>query len=194
MEKTKILMSFAMAGKGSSFAVWLRDKLMKKLKLYHPNSVYLDNVVSRLDPEATIKVDSRPHMKSSTGARPIGAMLQTWNANYKKALSEARIMLFIYTPEFEDSVWCAQEFGQMQMELGRRHRSKGQPLKSIIIHTTPMCKLPIIHIRDHISLIRAIKVPANGEPLLWDRDDWCISNIDLEKIYREIESIRRMAH
>lgn len=139
MDKTLILLSFAMVNHGSTFAHWLREKLMKKYKLYHVNAVYLDSVVSRSgdtihaksfeDKEPPSKValvspDYREHMRSPTGAIPIGARRTDWNALYTAAMSEAKVMLFIYTDEFSGSEWCMKEWGQFVEESKRRHPEK----------------------------------------------------------------------
>lgn len=183
--KTEILLSFAMANHGAAFANWLRDKLMKHYGLYHTEAVYVDSVVARANPAAQIKVDTRAHMRSPTGAMPIGAMLQNWNELYKKAMSEAQVMLFVLTPEYRDSVWCMKEWGQMHMENGRRRRERKPPLRAVVLEFIPADSMAA-NAESNVVKVPVVKVGAVGEPLLWDRGDWCIPKPQLEAVIAAI--------
>ena len=66
-----------MAGKGANFTLWLRDRLMKRFDLFRPEAVYMDCVMSRLDPRAQVGMYPRPHVASITQAHPIGARLES---------------------------------------------------------------------------------------------------------------------
>lgn len=183
--KTEILMSFAMANHGAAFANWLRDKLMKNYSYYHPEAVYVDSVVARANPAAKIRPDLRPHMRSPTGAVPIGAMLQNWNQLYKKAMSEASVMLFVLTPEYKDSIWCMKEWGQMHMENGKRRVSKRTPLRGVVLEFVSAHSL-VANSENTIQKVPVTKDPAIGQALLWDKGDWCISEASLRNLVNAI--------
>lgn len=185
---TEILMSFAMANHGAAFANWLRDKLMKHYSLYHIEAVYVDSVVARADPAAQVRPDLRPHMRSPTGAVPIGAMLQNWNELYKKAMSEAKVMLFVLTEEYRDSVWCMKEWGQMHMENGRRRVHRKPPLRGVVLQFIPANFLAASS-ESTITKVSVTKVPAVGQPLLWDKGDWCITQSDFKAVISAIGSL-----
>ncbi|WP_416203020.1 hypothetical protein [Xanthomonas euvesicatoria] len=115
----RILTSFAMANHGSTFMHWLRSELMKSLGLYDIDAVYVDSIVSRsIDDRATVAPDTRAHMRSPTGAMPIGAMREDWNALYQAAMRQAQLMLFCYTDEFRDRPVVPAGMGPV-------HRSEG---------------------------------------------------------------------
>ncbi|HEY5315477.1 MAG TPA: hypothetical protein VIK18_23300, partial [Pirellulales bacterium] len=52
-ERTRIILSFAMANHGSAFGHWLRNQLMLHYGLFGVKSVYLDSVVCRSSGEMT---------------------------------------------------------------------------------------------------------------------------------------------
>jgi hypothetical protein len=182
---TEILMSFAMAHGGAAFANWLRDKLMKHYGLAHLEAVYVDSVVSRADPAAVISSDKRPEIVSQTGAFFLGARLENWNQLYKKAMSQAKVMLFVLTPEYRDSIWCMKEWGQMHMENGRRRREGRPPLRAVVLEFVPVSSL-IANAESNITRVPVVKVAAHGEPLLWDRGAWCIPKPQLDAVIRAI--------
>lgn len=176
-----------MANHGAGFANWLRDKLMKRCALFHVEAVYVDSIVSRTQPGSTIQPDRRPHMASPSGAFPIGAMLPQWNANYKQAMSEAKVMVFVVTSEYRDSVWCMQEWGQMQMENGRRRRNGLDALSAVVLEFVPTADL-LGADEDNVQRIPVTQIPAVGEALLWDHGDWCITPAQLNQVMLAVEA------
>ncbi len=80
------------------------------------NQTIVENKSPRPPPKppsgvATVTPDIRAHMKSETGAISIGAMRDDWNVLYKTAMSQASVMLFVYTSEYNNSIWCMKEWG-----------------------------------------------------------------------------------
>lgn len=187
MYKTHILLSFAMVNHGSTFAHWLRDKLLKKYNLYHVNAVYLDSIVSRSgatmhaksfgdrEPPANVAFvspDYRDHMRSETGAIPIGARRTDWNELYTQAMSEADVMIFVYTNEFSASQWCMKEWGQFVEESNRRHPT--HPLKGIVLEFADGSASVLSGAR--VTRLKVAKTPSNGRGLAWDKNDFILSD------------------
>ncbi|ADW69255.1 TIR domain-containing protein [Granulicella tundricola] len=187
---TKILMSFAMANQGAAFANWLRDKLMKHYSLYAVDDVYMDSVVARSGntrhatfredfvgdaPAGTASVtpDRRDHMRSPTGAMPIGAARADWNTLYKNAMREAQIMLFVYTEEYNDSVYCMQELGQFHMENGRRRRAHLPILRGVVLQFNPGNLFGMN--QTHVTRIPVTRTNGMRMGLAWDHGDFILS-------------------
>jgi hypothetical protein len=184
--KCKILMSFAMANHGSTFAHWLRNELMRQFGLYELEAVYVDSIVARnIDDSATIKQDTRVHMRSPTGAMPIGAMRPDWNTLYQQAMSMASVMLFCSTQEFLQSEWCLQEWEQFrQARRERAAQSPERPLRAVILEFTPFT-FDGAGI-DGVTRVPVAKRDGGRRGLAWDVGDYILSQEDLRKVYRAI--------
>lgn len=201
--ETRILLSFAMANHGAAFAYWLRDRLMKAFNYYSHNAVYMDCIASRgLETvhEKTAKedqksgvtyvqLDTREHFKAQ-GYAPIGAQNSLWNEMYQKAMSEARAMIMVVTPEYLSSEWCMKEWSQFHEENARRRTSKRAPLKGIAIRfppesdgrTGPSAKPLNL---DGITSLVVPKVMGLGG-LLWHKADYGISETSFKRLVFEI--------
>ncbi len=71
--------------------------------------------------------DTRAHMLA-LGFVTIGATNSEWNDMYKKAMSEADIMIFVLNKAYLASPYCCLEWMQFQMERDRRPSFKGVAL------------------------------------------------------------------
>lgn len=186
----RILTSFAMANHGSTFMHWLRSELMKSLGLYDIDAVYVDSIVSRsIDDRATVAPDTRAHMRSPTGAIPIGAMRADWNELYQAAMRQAQLMLFCYTDEFSASEWCRKEWGQFICEKERRPAA--QPLRGLVLEfTTEACTLPGCN-GAGVTRIPVAKTDGGRCGLAWDRGDYILSSTDYPRVLAEIRRLTR---
>ncbi len=195
--KTYILTSFAMANHGANFAHWLRDRLMKHYQLNHVNAVYVDSVVARSGntlhamsfdmgaqaPNGVARVfpDMRPHMKSETGANPIGAMRSDWDELYTRAMSEADVMLFAYTVEYDQSQWCMQEWQQFHAENVRRRNAKLPILRGVVLQFHNANNLIDIN-QTHISRVPVVKTDGGCQGLAWDKGDFILNPSDFSRV------------
>lgn len=192
---TRILMSFAMADGGMMFVQWLRNKLMRDYGLYSTNSVYVDFVTARagdcyysVTPEvarphyATVKIDDREHMRSSTGARPIGAMHPDWKDMFEKAMDEAEVVLFVLTEKFFASEWCRQELAGFKHVVNKRVGVRGimLALDGVAFNASDY-GLP----QERMAVI-AQPTEAYQGGMLWDRGLWRISDAAYGQLIREI--------
>lgn len=143
--ETRILMSFAMRNDGHLFSQWLRNKLMISLDYFSPMSVYLDTVASREKklvfknkmpwfqwPGVTYVVPNWESEKYD-GYTTIGALNRSWNKNYRAAMSQASVMIFLLTPDYTKSKWCMLEWEQYQQENARRARKGLPPLRGLVV-------------------------------------------------------------
>lgn len=201
MSTTKILLSFAMPNHGSTFAHWLRDRLMKHYGLFHVKAVYLDSVVARSgatdhaidfsgreqkDDLALVSPDNRPHMRSPTGAVPIGARIKNWESLYDVAMSEASVMIFVYTTEFPDSIYCMQEWNNYIKET--KSRPQGRPLRGIILELADATAL-VSQGAPNTKRIKAAKTPGGQKGLTWDKGDFVITESAFAELTRTIGKI-----
>jgi len=202
MSSTKILLSFAMPNHGSTFAHWLRDRLMKHYGLYDTKAVYLDSVVARSGPTdhavsfggrepegemAFVSPDDRPHLRSPTGAVPIGARLEEWKSLYANAMSEASVMIFVYTTEFPDSIYCMQEWNAYIKESKSRHPNR--PLRGVILELTDATAL-VSQGAPNIKRITAAKTPGGQKGLTWDKGDFVITESAFAELTRAIGTLK----
>ncbi|MGO1540858.1 MAG: hypothetical protein ACTHXB_04385 [Luteimonas sp.] len=181
-------MSFAMANHGSTFSHWLRNELMKTYGLYSVDSVYVDSIVARsIGGDVDVAPDKRLHMKSPTGAFPIGAMRDDWNALYTTAMRSAEVMLFCYTKEFEASDWCRLEWTQFLLEKSRR--GKGTPLRGVILEFKK-CEL-FGSVDESISKVIVKKTDGGGRGMAWDRGDYVLDDSDYVQVVEAIGDLGR---
>jgi hypothetical protein len=144
--ETKILLSFAMKSGGHLFSQWLRNALMGKLDYFSPNSIYVDTVASREHlsihklvmpqrfrlPGVTYIAPDRRYEKEE-GYAIIGGLNSRWNSAYTKAMSQAKVMLFLLTPDYQNSQWCMMEWQQFQDENERRKKKGKEPLHGLVV-------------------------------------------------------------
>jgi hypothetical protein len=201
MSDTKILLSFAMPNHGSTFAHWLRDRLMKHYGLYHHKAVYLDSVVARAGATdhavdfgereqkgeiAHVSPDKRPHMRSPTGAVPIGARIEAWESLYANAMSEASAMVFVYTSEFPESSHCIKEWNNYIKET--KSRTPDRPLRGIILELADAAAL-VAQGAPNVKRIRAAKTPGGQKGLTWDKGDFVITESAFSELTRAIGKV-----
>jgi len=186
----RILTSFAMVNHGSTFVHWLRNELMKSLNLYEIDAVYVDSVVSRsVGYEKDATPDRRDHMRSPTGAFPLGAMRDDWEALYRSAMRSAQVMLFCYTDDFMDSPWCCQEWALFLLEMKRRPMSR--PLRGIVLNFTAMpCRL-FGSGEPGITHLSVAKTDGRMHGMAWDRGDYILSPVDYRRLLVAIGPSRR---
>jgi hypothetical protein len=137
---------------------------------------------------ASVTPDTRAHMKSETGAIPIGAMREDWNALYKIALSQASVMLFVYTPEYNNSIWCMKEWGQFHMENGLRRGRKQAPLRGIILEFTDGGALVGIN-QTNVTRLTVSKLDGGCKGLAWDKGDFILGDSDMKKLTNAIGAL-----
>lgn len=158
---------------------------MKRFDLFRPEAVYMDCVMSRLDPRAEVGLDPRPHVASITQAHPIGARLESWNANYKTAMDQASFMIFVETSEWSASEWCRKEYTQFHLENGKRRLSRRPALQGIRLIFDESANLWFTG-AEYLSALRVSKSYSVQHGLLWDRDDWGMSETDLAGLFSMI--------
>ena len=118
---------------------------MKDLDYYSDNAVYLDNVASRNAPGGEVAASSTTgatfdtetdNITTSDGSYlSIGAQIENWFEIWKTALSQAKVLIQIQTPEYFTSEACAKEMVKIRENL-----LKGKKLELLAItvdHTLP---------------------------------------------------------
>ncbi len=185
----RILMSFAMENHGSAFAHWLRDRLMKTYGLYAVDEVYVDSIVSRsIAGEVNLALDTRDHMKSPTGASPIGARRDDWNTLYTTAMRAADVMLFCHTQEFANSENCRLEWTQFLREKSKPRKGK-RPLRGVILE---FAKCDLFGSFDtRITRVRASKQDGGRRGLAWDVGDYVLGEIEYNNLIGAIGPLSR---
>ena len=184
------VLSFAMQNHGSAFAHWLRSELMRHLSLFDIDAVYLDCVVSRNVPGAvTVAVDDREHMRSPTGARPIGAQRANWKSLYDSAMAEAQYMVFCYTPEYRNSRWCMLEWDEFLAENQRRGKDGRNALQGVVLNFTQgRPALPSLS-SSNAQIISVDKVDGQRRGLTWDQGDYRMSQADLNELFGRLKGL-----
>jgi len=140
---------------------------------------------SRPASTALVQPDLRDHMISPTGAFPIGARRADWNDLYLKAMSEAKVMLFVLTTEYGNSDPCRQEFGQFFGECDRRAKKAKQPLRGIALnfdHIDLKAGLGACH-PERIEVLDVTKTDGGCRGLAWDKGDYILDDQDLERLF-----------
>eukprot|EP00923_Selenidium_pygospionis_P044102 GHVN01076169.1.p1 GENE.GHVN01076169.1~~GHVN01076169.1.p1 ORF type:complete len:257 (+),score=46.39 GHVN01076169.1:117-773(+) len=215
-----------MADYGCAFAHWLRDKLMKRFGFFHVRSVYLDAVVSRnlgetehytdlsdKDSEkAMVGPDRRIHMiHPTTGSFLVGAKRNDWEELFNRAVSEAKVMIFVFTAKFLESAWCVKEWHLFLNENERRKRSiisKKKPITGIILDFTEErdC-LKKLHeklenekkqgLTGYFPNLNAFRIPVtqyipqarrhSDQPFVWEKGYFILSGVHFERLAKLIE-------
>jgi hypothetical protein len=144
----------------------------------------------------------REHVRSSTKARPIGAMTPSWDAAYQEAMASADVMIFAATPEWNASPWCQREANQFKEENGRRVEpgaKSGKGLAGIALEFdgTKLCftddrviPIPVTKTKAFDGLgpgkfglgIAPIVNPGVVQGVAWDVDDWVLNETDFQKL------------
>jgi hypothetical protein len=119
---TEVLLSFSNAGLGSIFATWLRRRIMRAKNLYDTRSVYMDNIAMREQEGTELALDRR-FQAESFGITLIGARNVSWDAEYRRAMTECSAMIIVATPEWAQSQWTWHEFAQASEEAQQRRSS-----------------------------------------------------------------------
>lgn len=96
--QTKVLMSWGSLDGGFDFAVALREQLMRLRNWTDPCAVYVDARSARGFPGEYSNPD-----------RPGTFLNSHWKAYYRAAMRNAKVMVFIATPAWLASPWCAKE-------------------------------------------------------------------------------------
>jgi hypothetical protein len=102
---TKVVLSFGSRNGGFDFAVRLRESLMRTRGWTDPCSIYLDAISAAQHEEST----SEPITVNGTVVQAYRN--PRWRELYQAAMWNARAMVFIATPEWASSNWCADEYG-----------------------------------------------------------------------------------
>jgi hypothetical protein len=179
-EESRIILSFVNSNGGDLFAHWLRDRLMKDLDYYSDNAVYLDNVACRNAPGGTIEAHS-----STTSDVPytsIGARHENWFEMWQTALSQAKVLIQIQTPEYFTSNACAQEMAEIREKV--KSNNKLEVLAITVDFTLPRMVIG----QPHTTPMQLTKVPGtslpsggdNQSPLRLLKGSWVISETDLK--------------
>ena len=123
-ERTKIILSFGAQDGGATFAQWLRLKLCERLQLDTGQpEVYLDTIDLRSKGGTTLALTlpgtkEKKHTGGHSGG--VAALNPDWNKHYTTAMSEADVMVFVLTREWQKSPNCEQEYAQFCNERQRR--------------------------------------------------------------------------
>lgn len=120
--EAKVVLSFGAAGGGAYFGKWLRHQIMQRFGYTEINNVYLDTVSLAEVPDTTFK-------KFATATRPwitgVASMNAGWRAYYRNAIAQCHTMIFVVTPAWSSSAWCAGEF-QHYEQVNRWRRQTGE--------------------------------------------------------------------
>jgi hypothetical protein len=199
---TKIVMSFAMAHNGWAFSHWLWERLRRQYGLYELGGVYNDYLVgidvARGD-DVTFerKIDPRPETTSrpigeivdahSEPSRPIGTQRSDWKALFNDALASAAVGLTVLTREFDESGWCGQEAVLFRQQQERRVNEGLPPFKIVVLCLVPHSTDTLRTRFGNAEIVYAAKYsdfnktrsddhPERYEPLLWEKEDWKITD------------------
>ena len=114
-------------------------------------------------------------------ARGIGAMLQTWDGNFKGAMAQADVMIFCYTEEWRQSKPCDQEWNQFQQLNATRESAGKKPLRAVVLNFTSRDKPPTVNGPN----ITRLDVERKAQ-FIADRDDFVIPADDLVNLIKLI--------
>ncbi|HUN39261.1 MAG TPA: hypothetical protein VMU81_03115 [Acetobacteraceae bacterium] len=187
-DKTRIILSFANAGGGDLFVHWLRDRLMKDLDYYSENAVFLDNVASRNGGEVKPDLRGKPdnYFNPTTGETAdgkyvsIGAVNDNWLKMWETALSQAKVLIQIQTPEYFTSDACVKEMAKIREKLGKF----GNKLEVLAI-TLDGSMARVIIGQPRTTAMKLSKVPgktARDSPIYLLKDSWVIGESDFTRV------------
>ncbi|HEX3654849.1 MAG TPA: hypothetical protein VHV55_03535 [Pirellulales bacterium] len=126
-----------------------------------------------------------PDSKQGKKARAIGAMLQLWDVNFRKAMSQADVMIFCYTEEWRKSDNCLLEFAQFAKLNGMREMQRKKPLQAIVLNFTNRDKPPVVN-GPNVTRLDVEKKPY----WLTEKTDYIIESDDLVNLIRLIGPLK----
>jgi hypothetical protein len=170
---------------------------VKDLDYYSDNAVYLDNVASRNGGTIeAMKPDTRgkdktddddsvivPYLNATTGKTldggyvSIGAINSDWFKMWQTALSQAKVLIQIQTPEYFTSDACAREMEKIREKL---KGSKLELLAITVSHTLPRMVIG----QPRTTPMQLGKIPGTNDllsPVQHLKGSWVINNSDFEK-------------
>jgi hypothetical protein len=155
---TKVLMSWGAADGGFQYAMDLREKLMRLRHWTDPCAVYLDAKSIRGFPGEY----PNPNIQ--------GAVLNThWKEYYQAAMRNAKVMVFIATPAWLASPWCAAEHQWFDaIRDGRNHMNIRVPSQLPIV-VVVLGDLLANTRNDQVREIRADRLVLQGRALVTSR-------------------------
>ena len=112
---TKVLLSFGSRNGGFDFSVKLREELMRIRGWGDPCSVYLDAISAATHPDSTTEAIQVNGVTVQAYRNP------KWQELYRAAMINARAMIFIATPEWARSNFCAEEYQWFDEIRAGRH-------------------------------------------------------------------------
>ncbi len=112
---TKVLLSFGARDGGFEFARQLRELLMRARGWTDPCAIYLDAVSARSHPSSTTQ-------RIVVEGHGVNAYRNPqWRELYQAAMRNAKAMVFIATPAWARSVYCADEYQMFEAIRAGRH-------------------------------------------------------------------------
>lgn len=98
-----------------------------------------DELIKKLEGTPLVSPDRR----GEAGAlMPIGARRSDWKEMYVSAMDHAKVMVFVHTPDFQQSVWCMQEWDQFIDK--NRNRMPDNKLHGIVLEFSDCSSLVAI--------------------------------------------------
>lgn len=203
---TRVVLSFGARNGGAYFASWLRWMIMTRKNWKQANHVYLDTECLKFagDTKIEVKDAARPWL---TG---VASMNSGWKEYYRFAVRQARCMIFVATPEWTDSPYCAMEKRYFIYENYHRRRNHKRPLRGIELSMSghrinlPMAKVinaEKVDVETHYTEQHVVSDRANhraasnigvtlNSPKLPKNENWtgnyAIAGQSLLQIYQEI--------
>ena len=128
--EAKVVLSFGAANGGAYFGKWLRHQIMQRFGYSEVNNVYLDTVSLAEVPETTFK-------RFATATRPwitgVASMNGGWRAYYRNAIAQCHTMIFVVTPAWSNSPWCAGELAHFEQVNRWRAQTRAKPIQGIAL-------------------------------------------------------------
>lgn len=109
-KNTKVLLSFGARDGGYDFARLLREELMAIRGYTDPCAVYFDAISARNHPMGVVQVIK----DTKTGVTSKQFRNQEWRQLYEAAMRNAKAMVFVATPAWAASKFCADENDMFQ--------------------------------------------------------------------------------
>jgi hypothetical protein len=138
-----------------------------------------------------VMVDTREQFQNQ-GYMPIGAQNKAWDENFKRAMSEAKVMVFVYTADYADSPWCMQEWAQFHRENAKPAR-RGAPLRGVVmlmdgsargLSTLNMTVIPMQRVYGLGGILYQTKSVPGIKPA------WGISEADYGRLIQAMDPVR----
>ena len=126
----RVVLSFGAADGGAYFGKWLRHQIMQRFGYTEVNNVYLDTVSLAEVPDTSFKKFADAKKPWITG---VASMNGGWRAYYRNAIAQCHTMIFVVTPAWSRSVWCAGEFKHFIEVNRRRLQDRETPIHGIAL-------------------------------------------------------------